>query len=105
MHRRDLLWLLVFGMGSAALQAVQHVPFDGDTAYHVAVARLIAAHGVLDEFPWTPFSTLANHYADKELFFHLLFVPLSQLAYPTSAKLVGTLLGTLLLGVFYSILR
>jgi hypothetical protein len=97
--------VLVFVLASASLQAIQTVPFDADTAYHVAVARLIAEHGVLDQFPWTPFSILAERYADKELFFHLLLVPFSHLSYPLAAKLVGTLLGTLLLGMFYWVLR
>jgi hypothetical protein len=105
MNRRDFLWALVFLFAAASLQAVQKVPFDGDTGYHYVIARLIAEHGILHQFPWTPFSILADHYADKELLFHLLLVPVSQLSYPLAAKLVGTLLGTLLLGVFYWILR
>ncbi len=105
MSRRDLLWALVFLLAAASLQAIQRVPFDADTAYHVAVARLIAEHGVLHEFPWTPFSSLADRYADNALFFHLLLLPVSHLSYPLAAKLVGALLGTLLLGVFCWILR
>ncbi|HYV67186.1 MAG TPA: hypothetical protein VE964_13150, partial [Myxococcales bacterium] len=105
MSRRDLLWALVFVIAAGSLQAIQKVPFDGDTGYHVVVARLIAEHGVLHRFPWTPFSYLADRYADKELLFHLLLVPVSQLSYPLAAKLVGTVLGALLLGVFYWILR
>ena len=105
MGGRHLLWALVLVAAAASLQAIQRVPFDGDTGYHVAVARLTAEHGILHQFPWTPFSYLADHYADKELVLHLLLVPLSHLSYPLAAKLVGTLLGTLLLGVFYWILR
>ena len=105
MRSRDYLWALAFVLASASLQAIQTVPFDADTAYHVAVARLIAEHGVLDQFPWTPFSYLADRYADKELFFHFLLVPVSRLSYPLAAQLVGTLLGTLLLAVFYWVLR
>jgi hypothetical protein len=105
MSSRDLLWLLVFVLAAASLQAIQNVPVDGDTGYHVAVARLTAEHGILHQFPWTPFSYLADRYADKELILHLLLVPVSHLSYPLAAKLVGTLMGTLLLGVFYWILR
>ena len=105
MSGRDAWWALAFVLASASLQAIQTVPFDGDTAYHVAVARLIAEHGILHQFPWTPFSSLADHYGDKDLVFHLVLVPLSHLSYPLAAKLVGTLLGALLLGVFYGILR
>ena len=103
-RRRDLLWAPVFFVASALLQLIQTFPFDDDTAYHVAVARLIAKYGVLHEFPWTPFSYLADRYADKELFFHFLLLPISQLSYPLVAKFTGTLLGFLLLWVFYRIL-
>jgi hypothetical protein len=60
---------------------------------------------MLHAFPWTPFSWLAEHYADKELLFHLLFVPFDYLGWITASKIVGTLLGALLLFVLYLILR
>ena len=104
MRGRAILWAFVFLIASALLQIIQTVPFDADTAYHVAVARLVAEHGVLHQFPWTPFSYLAERYADKELFFHLLLVPISHLSYPLAAKLAGTLLGFLLLWTFFRIL-
>ena len=81
------------------------VPYDADTAFHVAVGRLIQQHGFLKAFPWTPFSWLADHYADKELLLHLLFVPLAKISWITAAKIVGTFLGAILLFGLYVILR
>jgi hypothetical protein len=81
------------------------VPYDADTAYHVAVGRLIQQHGILKSFPWTPFSWLADHYADKELLLHLLFVPVAKLSWVTASKVVGTFLGTLLLLALYFVFR
>ena len=97
-----LLYLLVSG----ALQfLVVKAPWDADTAYHAAVGQLIREHGILRSFPWTPFSWLSDHYADKELLFHLLFLPFMGLGWITASKFVGTLLGAGLLFVLYLVLR
>jgi hypothetical protein len=99
-------WGAVFLALSAALQfVVGGDPFDADTAYHAAVGRLVAEHGLLKAFPWTPFSWLADHYADKELLFHLFFAPLSWLPWTVAAKVVGTLSGATLLLALFLVLR
>ncbi|HEY6005771.1 MAG TPA: hypothetical protein VIV57_23015 [Anaeromyxobacter sp.] len=98
-------WALVFLAVAALLQILTPVPWDADTAYHVAVARLIARHGILHAFPWTPFSWLAENYADKELLFHLLMVPLAGLSWIAAAKITGAVLGGALLLVLYLVLR
>jgi hypothetical protein len=85
--------------------AVVAVPYDADTAYHVAVGHLVRQHGILRAFPWTPFSWLADHYADKELLFHLLFVPLAALPWVTAAKIVGVVAETLVLVAIWVVLR
>jgi hypothetical protein len=91
---------------SGALQFLfARVPSDADTAYHAAVGRLIAEHGVLHAFPWTSMSWLAEHYADKELLFHLLFVPLTGLPWITASKIVGAFAGAALLTALYAVLR
>lgn len=68
-----LAWPAAYLAVAGLLQASIPVPWDEDTAYHVAVGRLLRTHGILHAFPWTPFSWLAEHYADKELGFHLLY--------------------------------
>jgi hypothetical protein len=97
-----LLYLLVAG----GLQFhVINAPWDADTAYHAAVGQLIRDHGILRSFPWTPFSWLSDHYADKELLFHLLFIPFLGLGWITASKIVGTVLGAGLLSLLYLVLR
>jgi hypothetical protein len=96
---------LLFVSVAGLLQLLTPFPWDADTAYHVAVSRLIARHGILHAFPWTPFSVLAEQYADKELLFHLLLVPLAGLSWSTAAKLVGALLGGALLTTLYRLLE
>lgn len=99
------VWALLYLLIAGALQLYTTYPFDADTAYHAAVGRLIREHGILYSFPWTPFSWLADHYADKELLFHLLFVPLAGLSWITAAKIVGTLAGAAILLSMYLVLR
>jgi hypothetical protein len=98
-------WAALLTGVAALLQLLTPVPWDADTGYHVAVGKLIAEHGILEAFPWTPFSWLADHYADKELLFHLLLAPLSALSWITAAKLAGTLLGGGVLVALFLVLR
>jgi len=100
-----LFWGLAYLAVAGLLQADARVPWDADTSYHVAVARLIREHGILHSFPWTPFSWLADHYADKELLFHLLLVPFAGLDWILCAKTVATLVGAATLFCTYLILR
>lgn len=53
--------------------------FDADAYLHLALARTIAAHGLVDHLEWARFSTLGHDYGDKELLFHLLLVPFVKL--------------------------
>jgi len=98
-------WVLLYLLIAGALQLYISYPLDNDTAYHVAIGKLIREHGILHAFPWTPFSWLADHYADKELLFHLLFVPLAGVNWIIAAKIIGTLTGATLLFAIYLILR
>jgi hypothetical protein len=99
-------WAAVYcALASAVQFLIVSVPIDADTAYHAAVGRLLSEHGILRSFPWTPFSWLSDHYADKELLFHLLFAPLSGLGWITASKIVGAFLGATLLFVIFLVLR
>ncbi len=107
--RREGLRALACAAGflgiAAGLQCHTGSPLDGDTAYHVAVGRLIAQHGILHAFPWTPFSWLAEHYADKELAFHLALAAVAGLPWATAARIVGAIWGAGLLLATYGLLR
>lgn len=101
-----LVWAALYLVIAYVIQFhVVSVPIDADTAYHAAVGRLIHEHGILRAFPWTPFSWLSDHYADKELLLHLLFVPVIGLGWITASKVVGAFLGAILLFVIFLILR
>ncbi len=99
-------WLTIYSLLTGFIHfCLISAPVDADTAYHVAVGRLIRQYGILHSFPWTPFSWLSEHYADKELLFHLLFVPLAGINWMIAAKTIGTLTGTALLVTIYFVLR
>jgi hypothetical protein len=101
-----LAWAALYLVIAYVIQFyIVSVPIDADTAYHAAVGSLIREHGILRAFPWTPFSWLSDHYADKELLFHLLFVPFISFGWITASKVVGAFLGAILLFVIFLILR
>jgi len=100
-----VVWALLFVFIAGALQYNIPYPWDNDTAYHAVVGQLIREHGILHAFPWTPFSWLADHYADKELLFHLFFVPFADLHWTTASQIVGTVCGAILLLTLYLVLR
>jgi hypothetical protein len=103
---RSAFWALVYaGIAGCVHFLIINAPVDLDSAYHAAVGALIRRHGILHAFPWTPFSWLAAHYADKELLFHLLFVPLAALDWIQAVKIVGTLTSAALIFSIYTILR
>ncbi len=101
-----LAWAALYLLVAGVLQFhFVSVPWDSDTAYHAAVGQLIRENGPLHAFPWTPFSWLADHYADKELLFHLLFVPFTGWGWIAASKVVATLAGAALLLALYLVLR
>ncbi len=67
-------------------------PWGYDDYYHLGVARELWHHFPLRAFPWTPFSILADHFADKEFLFHVILMPFARLPVNTAA-LIGALLG------------
>jgi hypothetical protein len=104
-HRGDLAWLCLFLLCAGVLQLSIPYPYDADTGYHFAAGSLIGEHGLLTSFPWLTFSWMSDHYADKELLFHLLFVPLSGRDFTTASRVVGTLCGAGILASIYVVLR
>jgi len=103
---RPIVWATLYvGIACSIQFFIINAPVDLDSAYHAAVGRLIRQYGILHNFPWTPFSWLSDHYADKELLFHLLFVPFAGMDWILAVKIVGTLIGSALLFTMYTVLR
>jgi hypothetical protein len=98
-------WGVVYLLLVGAIQWHIPSPMDGDTSYHAAVGQLIRDHGILQAFPWTPFSWLADNYADKELLFHLLFVPLIDFGWIRAAQIIDTVCGAAILLTICLVLR
>jgi hypothetical protein len=104
-YGQTAFWGAVFLLLVGTIQWHIPSPMDGDTAYHAAVGQLIHDHGILQSFPWTPFSWLSDHYADKELLFHLLFIPFLKFGWIRAAQIIDTLCGATILFTIYLILR
>ena len=49
---------------------------DTDAYFHLAIARLYAEQGLVDELPALRLSLMRDGYGDKEVLFHLLLAPL-----------------------------
>jgi len=71
-------------------------PWSYDEYYHVGLARLMRTDFRITSFHWTPFSLLADHFADKEPLFHVLLMPFAGLSLER-AGLCGVLLGQVFL--------
>ena len=99
------LWGVVYVVVAGLLQVGQPAWFDSDTGYHLAVGRLIRQHGILHAFPWTPFSLMADRYADTELLFHLSLGGLDVVLPGQAVVVWGTVLGALMLFLMMLILR
>ena len=48
---------------------------DGDSYYHLAVARLYAQQGIVEHLDWARYSVMNTGFGDKEFLFHLLLMP------------------------------
>jgi hypothetical protein len=79
---------------SARVAAPQ--PWSYDEYYHLGLARLMRSDFRIDSFHWTPFSILADHFADKEPLFHILLMPFAGLSLER-AGLCGVVLGQVFL--------
>ncbi|MBU1124818.1 MAG: hypothetical protein KKC84_02220, partial [Candidatus Omnitrophica bacterium] len=49
--------------------------FGADGYFHIRIARITAAHGLIRDFHWARFSVFATHFADKDFLYHLFLIP------------------------------
>jgi len=99
---RSTLWAsvgLVFA-ASALVLCLLYVRLpvlpDGDSYYHLAVARAYAERGLFHRLEWARLSIMYDGFGDKELLFHVLLVPFAVLSDPTTGGFIAlALLGAL----------
>src|SRR5437879_727752 len=94
--------LVFLGSGLALYLRCARFPVlpDGDSYYHLAVARAYAEHGLSYRPDWARFSIMHDGFGDKELLFHVLLMPLARLADATRGGVVAlALLGALVAAV------
>jgi len=70
-------YLLIFLISAAFFSFVHAAPGfgDPDAYYHLEMAKLTAAKGPVTEFPWLPFTTLADRFADHHFLYHAALAP------------------------------
>ena len=79
---------------------------DPDSFYHAKISLLLADQGVVQEFPWAHYTTLAENYADQHFLYHVFLVPFVKVFDPLIGLKVATvILGILLMLIFYFVLR
>ena len=73
---------------------------DGDSYYHLAVARLYVEQGFVDQLEWVRFSAMNSGFGDKEFLFHVLLMPfVSWLPSELGGKLALALLNAMAVAV------
>ncbi|MEK7546055.1 MAG: hypothetical protein AAB554_03175 [Patescibacteria group bacterium] len=68
---------LIFLLAAAFFGWVHATPAfgDPDAYYHLEMARRTAVSGPVLEFPWLPFTTLSEHFADHHFLYHVALIP------------------------------
>lgn len=109
--RREWFWiaplLLVIATVSLFLfyEATPYFP-DPDSFYHAGIAQRMASEGLVQDFPWLPFTTLADNFADQHFGYHLFLMPFVTAFDPLiGVKVATVVLAAGFLLVFYFFLR
>lgn len=92
--------LIMYG----AVQA--HPSFkDPDSFYHARIAVMTLDQGAVTDFPWLPFTTLADWFADHHFLYHLLLAPFIWLFGPlVGLKAAAAFFGAVAVSTFYFVL-
>jgi hypothetical protein len=80
--------------------------WEADGYYHIHVADVIRHEGFVKQFHWARYSYFAEHFADKEILYHVLLIPFtyfSDLFF--GAKMAAWIFSCFLLYAVYRMLR
>ncbi|HTK05167.1 MAG TPA: hypothetical protein VL500_06275 [Candidatus Eisenbacteria bacterium] len=79
---------------------------DPDSFYHVKMAVLMLQRGIIRDFPWLPYTTLAHAYTDHHFIYHVLLIPFILAFGPlVGAKVATAVFGGLTMVSFYAVLK
>jgi hypothetical protein len=79
---------------------------DADSYYHLGVARRLLEHGWLRQFPWLPYTTLADPFPDPHLAQHVVLAPLVAVFGPAAAlRIAPVVLSSAFAASVYAVLR
>lgn len=79
---------------------------DPDAFYHMRLSQLILERGVITDFVWLPYTTLANHFIDQHFLYHILMIPFVSTGAPlVGVKIYTVILAVIFLGIFALTLR
>lgn len=79
---------------------------DPDSFYHLKATLLMMERGLIRDFAWLPFTTLASAYTDHHLLYHLLLMPFITAFGPFIGMKVATVaFGAAAMTAFYAALR
>lgn len=101
-------YVAVFLLAAAVFTSMQTSPtfMDPDSFYHAKMAALMSQRGIIREFPWLPFTTLSQAYADHHFLYHLALIPFVTLISPLLGVKVATVFfAAAAMTAFYALLR
>src|SRR5687768_11346213 len=79
---------------------------DPDSFYHMKMSTLMLERGIIRDFIWLPYTTLAQAYTDHHFVYHLLLIPFIVAFGPlVGAKVATAFLGALTMTAFYAVLK
>ncbi len=100
---------LIILLGVAVIIAAQFsnpVLFGADGYLHIRMSEFIRQYGLNYDFHWARYSTFANNFSDKDLFYHILIVPLTFMPdIFQGAKFAACIFAIFLYLVFFLLLR
>ncbi|MBW2967865.1 hypothetical protein KY362_05250 [Candidatus Woesearchaeota archaeon] len=98
----------VFILASAYLYLIQfaspHI-IGVDGYFHIKFAELTSEEGLIRSFPWMYHTDWRTGFADSHFLYHIFLVPFTLFGLTLGAKLSSVVLGTLMITVFYYVLK
>jgi hypothetical protein len=96
-----LLVAVIYGIVNASSTFL-----DPDSFYHVKMTELLMQRGIIRDFNWLPYTTLAHAFADHHFLYHVILVPfVSFYGSFIGAKIATVFLAAGALTAFYAALK